>query len=288
MPKSNRRPRRARRCLAVLGAGAGVGMLAVTAGGLPPASGALKDVPETGQDGYLVLRADPYPAHFTGLTPGDRVAWTIETRLEDEPAGNLSLRLMGSGDLVDHTDGIRISVRSCTEPFATTKPEATCPGEEVRLVETTRLADVGDPLGQGHDGGTLGSGADAGDPGAASGTWTLADLDSGSPRYVMVTMGLPAEASWDDSLQGLTGDVGVGLYTSGTAAGPDSGTDADPAPAPGTDPDADSGADGIPGAQTPMPRTGTVGLLFLAVAAGLVLVGVALAARARRRSGGRA
>ncbi|MEW1979581.1 hypothetical protein AB0333_01455 [Citricoccus sp. NPDC079358] len=288
MPMSNRRPRRARRCLAVLGAGAGVGILAVTAGGLPPASGALQDVPETGQDGYLVLRADPYPAYFTGLTPGDRVAWTIETRLENEPAGNLSLRLMGSGDLVDHTHGIRISVRSCTEPFATTKPEALCPGEEARLVEATRLADVGDPVGRGPDGGAQGIGADASDHGAASGTWTLADLESGSPRYVMVTMGLPSEASWDDSLQGLTGDVGVGLYASGAAAGPDSGPDAAPDPAPGTDPDADSDTDGILGTQTPMPRTGTVGILFLAVAAGLVLVGVALAAWARRRSGGRA
>ncbi|WP_188805781.1 hypothetical protein [Citricoccus zhacaiensis] len=285
---SDRRPRRARRCLAALGMGAGVVILAITAGGLPPASGALEDVPETGQDGYLVLRADPYPAYFTGLTPGDRVTWTIETRLEGEPAGNLSLRLMGSGDLVDHTDGIRISVRSCTEPFATTKPEATCPGEETRLVETTRLADVGDPVGQGPDGGAQESGTDAGDPGAASGTWTLADLEADSPRYVMVTMGLPAEASWDDSLQGRTGDVGVGLYASGASAGPDAGPDTDPEPAPGTDPDADSGADGIPGAQTPMLRTGTVGLLFLAVAAGLVLVGVALAAGARRRSGGRA
>lgn len=288
MPMSDRRPRRARWCLAVLGASAGVGILAVTAGGLQPASGALEDVPETGQDGYLVLRADPYPAHFTGLAPGDRATWTIETRLEDVPAGNLSLRLMGSGDLVDHTDGIRISVRSCTEPFATTKPEALCPGEETRLVETTRLADVGDPVGPGPDDGALASGADAGDPGAASGTWTLADLESGSPRYVMVTMGLPAEASWDDSLQGLTGDVGVGLYASGASAGPDAGPDTDPEPDPGTDPDADSGADGIPEAQTPMPRTGTVGLQVLAVAAGLVLVGVALAAWARRRSGGRA
>ncbi|XKH53575.1 hypothetical protein LG293_01505 [Citricoccus nitrophenolicus] len=79
MPLSDRRPRRTRRRLAVFGAGAGVGMLAVTAGGVSPALGALVDVPETGQDGYLVLRADPYPAHFTGLTPGDRVAWTIET-----------------------------------------------------------------------------------------------------------------------------------------------------------------------------------------------------------------
>lgn len=194
---------------------------------------------------------------------------------------------MGSGALVAHTDGIRISVRSCTEPFATTKPESICPGEEARLVETTQLAEVGDPVGQGPDGGAQGSSAGSGDPGAASGTWTLADLESGSPRYVMVTMGLPAEASWDDSLQGLTGDVGVGLYASGAAAGPVSGPDADPDPAPGTDPDADSDADGIPGAQTPMPRTGTVGLLFLAVAAGLVLVGVTLAAWARRRSGGR-
>lgn len=253
-------------CLAAALALTGLGAAAASA-----QPGGFTEVPETGREGYLVLRADPYPARFPGLTPGDEVAWSIQARLEDAPTGSLQLRLAGSGDLVHHPRGLEVSVRSCTGPFTSRAPHAGCTGTETEVVPLSRLADVStDPD----------TAASARGP-AGDRSWQLADVTADSPRYLMVTLGLPQSASRDRGLQGRTGDFGVGLYAAGEQP-PDPGSDGQPeptesaspeptqTPAPGAGPGTPPG----PGDTTPrltrLPVTGAQ-ILWLLLAAGLLV-----------------
>lgn len=212
--------------------------------------------------GDLVLRAEAPSMDLSALTPGDRAAWVLQTHLEGAPAGTLHLRLSGSGDLVDHAHGLEVSVRTCSEPFASSVPGAECPGENREVVQRTRLAEiVSIPAG----------GAPSQEP-VAGPVWALADLVSGAPRHVMVTLGIPAEAAHDRSLQGLTGRAGVGLYAAGAHAeqtGPPPGDSNSPTPPAPED-------EGL-------ASTGTDAARWLSAAVLLVVLGTLAVRSARRR-----
>lgn len=210
------------------------------------ANAALVDVPETGDPGRLVLAADPYPAQFQNLSPGDTRAWQVQARLEDASTATLALELRKDGDLVAHPRGLEIGVQSCAE-------------EWTGLPDAPVCASGAAPV-------TVASPTD--DYRFSSPTFDLPDLAAAEPVSLLVTIGVEDsdEARADTTLMGLTGDVGLVL----TAVAIDDAVPPQPqppaAPAPGS---------GLPG----LPATGgdlSALAAVLALAGGFLAAGLAL------------
>lgn len=205
------------------------------------------DVPHTGNPGQLVLASDPFPAEFGRLAAGESAYWMIEARLADVESSTLNLQLRGWGELVEHADGLTIRVDACAVPFVGEAAVAACPAEVVPVVETVRLGSIATD--------------------AASDTWPLADLSREAPRYLRVALDVPAGAANDVSVQGLSGNFAVGLYTAGDSS------DATPVPPGSAAPDSGS---------PDLAETGVNVLAALLVAGGAVLLGSTARRRVRK------
>ncbi|WJM16672.1 hypothetical protein [Microbacterium arborescens] len=155
------------------------------------ANAALVEVPETGTPGRLVLAADPYPAEFRDLSPGDTRAWQVQARLEDASSATLALELRKDGDLVTHPRGLRVTVQSCAE-------------EWTGLPDAPVCASGAQPL-------TVATPAD--DYRFSSPSFNLPALAADAPVSLLVTLGVEdsPEARADTTLMGRTGDTDLAL-----------------------------------------------------------------------------
>jgi hypothetical protein len=225
---------RGRRLLAVLVA---VGSAAtISAGGLMiahAAHGALTPVPVTGAPGRLVLDADPYPAEFLDLSPGDPAYWTVRASLQHAIRATLSLELRKDGAIVTHPSGLRMGIAECAEPWTALDAVPQC-GSGSRPITVATPAD---------------------DYAASSPSFVLTSLEPQSPNYLLVTLEVEdsAAARADETLMGLTGTMGVGL----TAVSID---DVPVPPDRGRDPLAATGIDGAWLIGTATVAAGLVGL----------------------------
>ena len=210
------------------------------------ANAALVDVPETGDPGRLVLAADPYPAQFQNLSPGDTRAWQVQARLEDASSATLALELRKDGDLVAHPRGLEISVQSCAEEWTGLPDAPVCaPGAQ--------------PV-------TVASPTD--DYRFSSPTFALPELAAAAPVSLLVTFGVEdsPEARADTTLMGLNGDIGLGL----TAVAIDDSVPSQPQPPTGPAPG--SGLPGLPASGGDLSALAAV----LALAGGFLVAGLAL------------
>lgn len=191
--------RRVGALLAVLGALALIGGGALT---VARAAAVLQDVAETGAPGRLMLRSDPGDPVWQDLAPGDTVHWVVQARLEGPPASTLALQLRSSGGLVLLGE-MTVSVVSCTDPFHPApdpQDPPSCSGTAAEILAQQPLAQVASSV---H-----------------SDAYELAPLDTQHPRYLLVTLGIPAHVDPDVVADG-SASVGIGLYASGP--GPSAG-----------------------------------------------------------------
>lgn len=234
----------------------------------------------TGSDGDLVLEGSPESPHFATLSPGERRYWTLEADLQGAASGSFAMRVHGSGALVDHPrHGLTISVDSCSEALVSgddPKIRPRCNGVSATVLPETPLRVV------------------SSQPTADTAThvWPLPDIILGQSRHLLVTLGLPSEGGGDESLMGLSGAFGVGLYAAGSSFG-DAGDPVHPVEDPAeTPPDpsrpAQPPAPESPGADAPdspgfgLPDTGGPQLALTALAAGLIGLGSLVYRRNRR------
>lgn len=204
------------------------------------ASAALIDVPETGQPGRLILSSDPYPAQFLDLSPGEPAYWQVAARIEDAQSATLALQLQKDGDLVMHPRGLTLTVDSCTTEWTGLDATPLCSSDAQRITVATPSDDYSQ----------------------SSPTFDLPPIAAGTQRYLLVTLAVEdsAAAMADETLMGLTGEMGVGLIA----------TAIDDVPV-------NPGTPGTPGGS--LPRTGFDASTLAAVAAlaaGLLGLGTAL------------
>lgn len=234
-------------------------VLALGSGGAAVAAG-WQVVPETGEPGGLVLEASPYPLHAPDLRPGRPAFWQVHTRVDRAGPISTEVELRREGALVEHPDGLRVTVTACERPWRGLDAVPVCDdGQRVLSIgpgESDSLrVPVSDPDGDGS-------------------TWLLVEL------AVADTTG----ASVDDGLMGLEASVGLGV----TASAEDpvdgsSSTDGRVAGRPGRSTATTSSA-----SLTSLASTGAAFAAPLFVAAALVLVGAAVRLRrtAESRDGG--
>ena len=155
------------------------------------ATAAFVDVPETGAPGHLVLAADPYPAEFLDISPGDPAYWQVDARLENATRATLTLELRKDGAVTEHPRGITMTVDRCSVAWTDPQTAPTCREGFARIAVATPADDYA----------------------TSSPTFTLQPLTAGSPEHLLVTLAVEdsAAAMADDSLMGLTGSMGVGL-----------------------------------------------------------------------------
>ncbi|MCW2847100.1 MAG: permease of the major facilitator superfamily [Marmoricola sp.] len=153
-------------------------------------------------DGLLQISASPRSPWFTNLAPGEPRYWSVTAWLEGAEHAALSLRLLGSGELVSERD-LRISVHRCTReyPITESRVRPRCPGREVMVVPDQPLRLVSRP--------TTDEGA---------GSWRLPDLVGDRRERLLVSIGLPAEAAGDRSSTSASATFGVGLYATDDGA----------------------------------------------------------------------
>ncbi|MEV8273312.1 hypothetical protein [Microbacterium sp. NPDC077184] len=155
------------------------------------ARAAFIDVPPTGTPGRLVLSADPYPAEFLDLSPGEPAFWQIRARLEDASRATLALELRKSGTLATYPRGLAMQVDVCDAPWSGFPAAPVCtPGARAVTVATP-----------------------ADDYTVSSPTFELRPLTPSAPQYLLVTLSVEdsAAARSDEALMGLRGQMGVGL-----------------------------------------------------------------------------
>lgn len=174
-----------------------IGLLSIAALGIgslvlaDAARAAFIDVPPTGTPGRLVLSADPYPAEFLDISPGDPAYWQVAARLEDASRATLSLELRKDGAVVEHPRGITMTVDRCSVEWADVAIAPSCADGYARVTVATPADDYT----------------------TSSPVFELRPLRAGFPEYLLVTLAVEdsAAAMADDSLMGLTGNMGLGL-----------------------------------------------------------------------------
>lgn len=171
-------------------------LLAGSVLGISRAAAVWHEIFETGRPGYLTLRADQVAPHWQDLSPGDRVNWQIEASLDDAISSTLDLELRSDGSLVN-TGEMLVSVTACTSDFDTSDVNPRCTGDATTVLAETPLSAVA------H--------ADHGE------IFSLARLHAGTPRYLLVTLSIPAAAD-AANMSGSSMRVGVGLHASGDSA----------------------------------------------------------------------
>lgn len=195
---------------------------------------------ETGRPGYLVLSVDSNTPLWSTLRPGETSHWLVQAKLEDAPWSSLTLQLEAR-EVREEARDLLVEVASCDTAFDLEREVPSCAGAYQPLVPPTPISQF-EVLPE-------------------SEVIELADLYTGEPRELLVSLTLPATSTNipNDELA----RVGVGLHAAGDS----------PAPVPGPE----------PGTKTPLPVTGAdllpLGLLGL----GLIGLGTGLLLRRRER-----
>ena len=198
------RPRTVVRAVTVASAGAlvcGLSLLATSA------QAAYQPVPETGDAGRLVLLSDPYPASFLDLSPGAVRYWQVAATIEGATSASLVLELRKGGELVEHPDGLVVTIERCDE-------------------EWTGVAENAPQCAAGRAPVTRATPAD--DYTVDSPVFDLDGVDAVDGTHMLVALSLESTDTGDESLMGLDGDMGLGL----TAAAVDPGAPVVPGPPP--------------------------------------------------------
>ncbi|MFT4298986.1 MAG: hypothetical protein QM597_05055 [Aeromicrobium sp.] len=198
--------------------------------------------------GDLTVSAGKSPATFFDLTPGDRRYWSVEASLVGADVGTLALRLWGDGALVNHPDyPLHIAVDACNGTLSGDDGAQypVCSGSVESVVAEQPLRDVS--VASDLSGGQV---------------WDLAPITRNHARSFIVTLAVPPGGSYDESLMGLSGDFGVGLYSSGDVdqSSPQTETPSSSDPA--------TTATGI------LPSTGGPFLALLLIGVGVIGLGV--------------
>jgi LPXTG-motif cell wall-anchored protein len=225
--------------------------------GAGSAATAMQDVPETGTTGRLVLSSAPYPAQFV-LTPGEPAHWRVDARLEDAVRAELEVEVHSAGALTEHPRGLRLVVRSCADPWQDGAGAPVCGAGERAVAAHAGTSTEGPGTGP---------------------RFTLDPLVPGAPEHLLVSLAVEdsAAASADETLMGLTNEVGLGLRAVAI----------DDVPVPSTPPRAPGapGDGGPPVVVAPadrLPRTGADPVLLALAAAAALALGAGLLGAARR------
>lgn len=214
-------------------------------------------VPETGAPGRLMLFSDPYPADFLDMRPGEPAYWQIAADIEDADRATLAVELQKAGALVDHPRGLEVRVDTCATEWVDVPSAPACAtgAEPVTTAGPSNDYSTGSPLFD-----------------------LEAPLRENERRHLLVTLSIDdsAEASADETLMGLTGEIGIGVRAVAVDGDP-----VEPAP-PGEPGGPDDGTDppdgGLPVTGGPAVPLGAIAL----VAAGLVGLGAALSLARRK------
>ncbi|RWZ46199.1 hypothetical protein ELQ90_15625 [Labedella phragmitis] len=233
------------------------------------AHAALQEVPENGAPGRLVLSSDPYPAQLDALSPGVIRYWEVTATIEGASDASLVLEIWKDGDLVEHPDGLVATVERCDVAW-TGVPDSPHCASGWEVVTDARPSD---------------------DYSTVSPVFDLHGVDPVDGTHLLLGFGLEPTDAGDESLMGLSAEIGLGL----TAA-------ADDPDGPGQ-PSAPDRPSGIPAADAPthpiatstgdLPVTGAdvIGLALFALGAiGLGAIGlgaVAFVSLGRGAAGGR-
>ncbi|MFT4188661.1 MAG: hypothetical protein QM621_08765 [Aeromicrobium sp.] len=215
------------------------------------------------EQGDLSVTADPSSSAFFDLTPGDSRYWPVEATLDGADEGTLVVRVWGDGALIDHPSyPLRIVVDACDGTLTGSDPREypTCSGAVTPIVASQPLRDVSvaDDLTGGQ-------------------AWDLAPIQSGLARSLVVTLTVPAEGSYDESLMNVRGDFGVGLYSSGDVPSVTPEDPDDPEQPPSSTPDR-------PATMGVLPATGGPVLAVLLIGVGAVGLGCLARTRGREAS----
>ncbi|GAA2026199.1 hypothetical protein WDZ16_01155 [Pseudokineococcus marinus] len=200
----------------------------------------------TARDQVDVLRVTSTvdPDALSRLAPGEHVDWRIVADIEGAPEGELSLRLLARGALVDHERGLRTTLRTCAVPWdgvvpglrPPTAPVPTCRSGEMLLLQDVPLADVPETL-----------------------TLPARTITPAQGERILFTVVLPENAP--DELQGADSFLGVGVTAVGDELdpvpgdGPTPGPTPTPLPDPGPTTGPGPGTPGTPGDPGGVPGT---------------------------------
>lgn len=167
---------------------------------------AIAEQEDAASAGDLTVEAQSHPAEFFDMSPGESRYWSISAALLGAERGSLALRVFGAGALIEHPrHPLTIAVEGCDGMLVGDDPREhpVCEGAVyTSIIDEQPLAGISsDPaLDQADD------------------VWTLPDIVRDRARSFVVTLALPADAADDESLMGLRGDIGVGLYAAGEGA----------------------------------------------------------------------
>lgn len=216
-------------------------------------------VPENGTPGGLVLETSTRSLSVPDLQPGHPAYWQVHTVVDRDEPIRTTVQLHRDGALVEHPDGLRLTVSACEEPWQGLDATPICEGGSIPG-DTVVSADPSTPRS-----------VDAVpvpvvDPDADGETWLLVEL----------AIADSARAAADDDLMGLSATVGVGVTASA-----DDPASADPNSA-GTPAAGGPRAAGRPTTASGVASLAITGAAFAApllLAAALVLAGVAVRLR---------
>ena len=218
---------------------------------------------ETGRPGYLMLSVDDRTPTWATLAPGESTQWLVRADLAGAAEGRLALELDAQGRLVS-VGGLTAGVVSCARPFSGAPGALACAPGAVTVLPPTALREL--------------------DPRRAQ--VSLAALRADTPRHLLVTIAVPAEASRTE-IAGTVARVGLGLHASGESSGRPP-TPVPPTPVPPAVPSTAPGAPRAEGAER-LSVTGADLRALGLLAAGLLGCGAAIALgrwRTRSASGG--
>ena len=156
--------------------------------------------------GDLTVEAHPQPTEFFDMSPGESRYWSIEASLRDAERGSLALRVFGDGALIEHPrHPLMIQVEGCDGVLVGGDPRThpACEGAAyTTIISEQPLAEISSvpAVDETHH------------------VWTLPDIVSGQMRSFVVTLAVPAGGADDETLMGLRGDIGVGLFAAGQDA----------------------------------------------------------------------
>ncbi|RUQ96928.1 hypothetical protein [Labedella endophytica] len=206
------------------------------------AQAAYRPVPENGDPGRLVLLSDPHPVEFVALRPGIVHYWQVAATLEGATRASLVFEMRKSGELVEHPEGLVVSIERCDDEWVGLPEAPRCDSGRGSVTQVDSSHDHRE----------------------SSPVFDLAGVDDDG-THLLVAMSLAVDRSGDESLMGLTGEVGLGLTAAAEGAAPPV-VPGDPAPPDG------------------LPVTGADPMGLVLAAIGAIGLGVTLLVARTRRS----
>ena len=144
--------------------------------------------------GDLSLNVDPLTPLWRDLSPGQAMHWNVEASLTGAMSGKLEVELRSHEIL---PVGLLAAVEACTEPFVMSGATPVCPGVAQAVLPARPVALLT----------------------SLNGRVELAELYAGVPRYILVSITLPAGVD-RAVLHGTIAQVGLGVHASGDSLEP--------------------------------------------------------------------